>query len=208
MIYIVCRFICWLVCHIFVRIKISGKEFIPRKGGCLIASNHISFLDPPAVGSSVNRTTYFMAKSELFESKLFGNFVSKLHCFPVKREGQDHTAISTAIKILREGKALVIFPEGGRNIDGSKETLLGVGFLAHLANVPVVPTAVIGTDKALPPDAKFIRLHKIEVHFGQPIYPEQFTHSHLRRKEIYKAITQKVMESIAQLKNTYGRSYC
>lgn len=200
MIYIFCRFLCWLLCRVLLRAKITGKKFIPKKDGCIIASNHISFLDPPLVGSSVNRPTYFMGKKELFDHEIFGNFMLLVHTFPVKRDEPNHAAISKAVKLLKQGKALVLFPEGGRNIDGSKESLLGIGFLAQLANVPIVPALVVDTDKALPHGAKFIKLHKIEIYFGQPIFPEEFIHLGLRRKELYKAITQKVMGKINELK--------
>lgn len=201
MVYIIARFICSFVCHIFFGLKITGRKFIPRKGGCIIASNHLSFLDPPLVGSSVNRPTYFMGKSELFETKLSAFFFKRFHTFPVKRDVADHAAISKAVKFLKEGMVLVIFPEGGRNVDGSKEIQLGLGFLAQLANVPVVPALVVGSDIALPHGAKFIKIHEVEVRFGEPLYPQEFANTHLKRKELYRAITQKVMDKISELKN-------
>jgi 1-acyl-sn-glycerol-3-phosphate acyltransferase len=142
-----------------------------------------------------------MAKNELFQSKSSDRFFRALHTFPVRRDEQDHAAISKAVKLLKEGKVLVIFPEGGRNIDGSKEIQLGVGFLAQLAQVPVVPTLVVGSDKALAPNAKFIKLHPVEVRFGEPIFPQEFSQAHLKRKELSQAITQKVMDKITELKN-------
>lgn len=201
MVYIISRFICSFLCHIFFGLKITGRKFIPKKGGCIIASNHLSFLDPPLVGSSVNRPTYFMGKSELFKTNFSAFLLTQFHTFPVKRDGQDHRAISQAVKFLKCGHVLVIFPEGGRNIDGTKEIQLGVGFLAQLANVPVVPTLVIGSDRALPHGAKFIKMHKVEVRFGAPLYPQEFASTNLKGKELYQAVTQRVMDKISELKN-------
>ena len=198
MIYIIARFICSFICHIFCGLKIIGRKNIPRKGGCIIASNHVSYLDPPLIGASVDRPTYFMGKSELFKSKLSAWFFRGFHTFPVKRDDADHAAISKAVRFLKEGNALVIFPEGGRNIDGTKEIQLGVGFLAHLANVPVVPALIIGSDIALPHGAKFIKIHKVEVYFGAPLYPQEFANIHLKGKELYKAVTQRVMDKISE----------
>ncbi len=208
MVYIFSRFLCWLFFKIFLRLKITGQEFIPQKGGCIVASNHISFLDPPLMGSAINRPSYFMAKSELFNNKLFAKFFKMAHTFPVKRNEQDHSAITTALDLLKKGKVLVIFPEGGRNIDGSKEIQLGVGFLAQLANVPVLPALVVGSDKALPADSKFVKLHKTEVYFGQPIYPQEVAQTGLRRKELYKLITQRVVDKINELRYSYENNCC
>lgn len=201
MIYIIARFLCSFFCHIFLGLKIVGRNNIPRKGGCIIASNHVSFLDPPLVGASVNRPTYFMGKSELFDNKLSAFLFNHFNTFPVKRDEADHAAISKAVKFLKRGEVLVIFPEGGRNMDGSKEIQLGVGFLAQLANVPVVPTLIVGSDKALPHGAKVIKIRRAEVRFGQPIFPHEFAHTHLKRKELYKAISERAMDKISELKN-------
>lgn len=201
MVYIIARFICSFICHIFCGLKITGRTNIPRKGGCIIASNHVSYLDPPLIGSSVDRPTYFMGKSELFKSKFSAWLFWGFNTFPVRRDIADHAAISKAVKLLKEGNVLVIFPEGGRNVDGTKEIQLGVGFLSHLANVPVIPALIIGSDIALPHGAKFIRMHKVEVRFGEPIFPEEFANTHLKRKELYKAITEGVMDKIDELNN-------
>ncbi len=197
MIYIIARFLCSFFCHIFLGLKIIGRNNIPRKGGCIIASNHLSYLDPPLVGSSVNRPTYFMGKSELFDNKLSAFLFNHFNTFPIKRDEQDHRAISKAVKFLKGGNVLVIFPEGGRNADGSKEIQLGVGFLAQLANVPVVPTLVAGSAHG----AKIIKMHRVEVRFGQAIFPTEFAHTHLKGKELYKVITERVMDKINELKN-------
>ncbi|HOK55753.1 MAG TPA: lysophospholipid acyltransferase family protein [bacterium] len=190
--YLLAKLIGFFVYNVFFLIEIRGKENFPKKGGFIVASNHLSYLDPPTIGFVCPRKLYYFAKSSLFEIKVLSSIVRILGAIPLDRESSMPLTLKKAIKILKKGEGLVIFPEGTRSKDGLiKEGKPGVGFLAIKSNVPVVPVRLKGTDKALPRNSKFIRLKKIEVIVGNPVYFE---------KESYEEISEKVIEIIKTLK--------
>ena len=113
-------------------------------------------------------------KEGLFKSVYFGRFIRALNAFPLRTHFADVRSLRWAIKELQAGKALIIFPEGGRSVTGElDEPQAGVGFLALKAGVRIVPAFIAGANHALPFDSKFIRLKKIKVYFGQAIEPEK-----------------------------------
>ena len=99
--------------RIIYRLRVIGRENIPRKGPVVIACNHVSLLDPPMVGTASSRPVHFMAKSELFVPVL-GTLYKSLGAFPVHRGAGDAHAIRTALTILKHQEVLGIFPEGHR----------------------------------------------------------------------------------------------
>ena len=114
------------------RFRVSGREKIPKSGGLIIAANHISYFDPPVMAAALPRRLTFLAKQELFRFAPFGRYISALGAFPIDRSRGDTGAIRQAVKLLNEGKVLLIFPEGGRNLDGNAEVKSGVAFLARM----------------------------------------------------------------------------
>jgi 1-acyl-sn-glycerol-3-phosphate acyltransferase len=186
--------------HLFFRLRSSGLENVPP-GGCIIASNHISLLDPPVIGCSLPRTRKinFMAKEELFKIPLFNSVITQMGAFPVKRGMPDRNAIRYAVSVLQSGEVLGMFPEGTRSKTGQLgEPLPGMAMIAVKAGVPVVPAAVFGTNTLwghghfFPP---------ILVKFGRPIYLA----SGRTAKESGEILTKTVMEEISRLMNEGGR---
>ncbi len=123
-----------------------GTESVPRTGPLIIACNHISLLDPPVMGSFVPRPVWYMAKKELFEIPGLGQLIRAVGAYPIDREGSAASAIKRSVEMLRDGKCIGIFPEGGRNAEGDKAARAGVALLASLGKAPVVPAAVVGTN--------------------------------------------------------------
>ena len=159
---------------IFCRLEVYGRDNIPKTGGFILASNHVSFLDPLAVGVSIDRKVSFVARHDLFSVPLLGWWMSGVGAFPVKRDSTGLSALREAICRLRRGEGLVLFPEGKRSPDGSPgEPESGVGFIAVKSEVPVIPVLIKGTDRAFPKGAKFIKPHKISVYFGSQILIER-----------------------------------
>ncbi len=190
--YKIFKFIFWLFAKIYLRLKVVGKKNFPKSGGLIVASNHVSYLDPVLVGVSASREINYMAKKELFENPIMSKLLWSWHVFPVKRDSADLFAIKEAMRRVKKGEGLMIFPEGTRQSGkefGKPEE--GVGFLVSKLNVPVIPVYVSGTDQALPKDAKFIKPKKVTVHFGQPISFE--------RRTSYQDIAVKIMEEIKKL---------
>ncbi len=191
MFYSILRFIGIFIFKILFRLEAQGLEHIPKKGGFILASNHSSYLDPIALGIVCKRPLNYMAKKELFRGSLAAKFFSKINVFPVKRDSADIWAIKEAIRRVRLGGALVLFPEGSRRFDGvSPEPYSGIGFLTVKLSVPVIPVFIKGAEEAWPKGAKLIRPRKIVVYFGKQIFVE--------RGMPYQEIARLIMASIKE----------
>jgi len=192
MLYYLGKFIYFVFIKFFCGLNVQGKENIPAKGGFILASNHLSYLDPPVLGVASSRRMDFFAKEELFGNKFFAKILFSVGAFPVKRNKMDLTAVKEAIRRLKQGKALVMFPEGTRSEDGQiKDGQEGVGFLASKAEVPIIPAYIRGTDKVLPKNSKSLKLNKINVYFGKKIDVE--------RRQAYADISALVIQRIRHL---------
>lgn len=170
MFYVFAKALCRGFLSLFLKMETIGVENIPSKGAFILAGNHVSYLDPVFFGMFCPRPLCYLAKIELFKNPIFGWVLRKVNAFPLKRDSSDVGAIKEALRQLKHGKAVILFPEGTRSSDaGLKKGLAGVGFLARKAEVSVVPAFIRGTDKALPKGARFIKRAHITVVYGKPI---------------------------------------
>ncbi len=186
-----------LLAKVLRGIEKKGNEHIPEKGGVLIASNHIDIYDPFLIGGASPRELYYMAKKELFENSLFGWLISKFNAFPISRGSFDREGIKKATEVLREGNALLVFPEGTRSKDGNlKEPKLGAAKLALDTRVPIVPAYIDYSGSWL---KAFFQRKKIKIKFGSPLKPEEFD-GIPKNKEGYLSITRQIFERIRDLK--------
>jgi 1-acyl-sn-glycerol-3-phosphate acyltransferase len=173
-----------------------GREHVPQRGAVLLAANHLSVLDPPVVGAGTPRPLHFMAKAELFRIPLFGRLIRALNAYPVEREGADAGALRHALLLMRQGQALLVFPEGTRGQAGRLGSgRPGAGMLAAHSDAPVVPVYIRGTGEVLPRGASRLRRARITVAFGPPL---RFSRG--RGKEHYQAISDQIMAAIGRLK--------
>ena len=164
------KLILWAFFRLRLGLEVVGQEHVPQHGGFIVASNHVSFLDPPVVGVACPRPVGFMARTTLFSHLFLGAFLRGVHAIPLRRGEADLGAIREAIVRLRRGEGVAIFPEGTRQLSGELGAARrGVGLLAAHARVPVIPALVTGTFDALPPEAKHLATSKIRVAFGPPI---------------------------------------
>lgn len=165
------RAILVLLCKIFFRLEVQGKELIPKKGGFVLASNHASFLDPILLGTACPRILNFAAKDALFKNRLFAALILRVGAFPIRRWSADIAAIRESVRRLQNNFGLVVFPEGSRNNTGEMQNVSsGFVLIADKAGVPIVPAWITGSDRALGKGMKIIRPAKIKVIFGKPIY--------------------------------------
>lgn len=155
-----------------LKYRAFGREHVPRKSGVLIVSNHQSYMDPLLIGVGLARQVHFMARSSLFyKSTPFRWLILSLNAFPLKDEGRDPGAIKEAIRRIKGGNIVLIFPEGTRTYDGSiGEIHPGIEVIAHRTGLPVVPAVIQGAFEAWPRSKKLFRLWPIKVAFGLPIY--------------------------------------
>jgi len=180
------------------RLRATGKENLPA-GGCVLACNHVSSLDPWALGMPLwpQRFLRFMAKSELYWPPL-SYVLNRVGAFPVRRGQRDVVAIETAVQLARDGHIVAMFPEGTRRTKGLVKRFearprSGAARIALEAGVPLVPAAVKGTDKLL-------RLGKLSVVYGAPVEIDD-----LRGREVAEAAqeaTERLMERIAELETS------
>jgi 1-acyl-sn-glycerol-3-phosphate acyltransferase len=171
--------------------KAYQTRHIPRQGGFILASNHISNLDPVVLGICSIRRLNFMAKIELFKG-LLGFFLTSLGAFPVKRGESDFGAMREALRRLKLGRVILIFVEGTRRIGNEpSKAQAGVGFLAMKSGVPIVPVYVRGTDQAMAPGTKFFKRAPVFATFGEPFF--------VNDAPTYEEASQRILDKIYAL---------
>ncbi len=200
-IYRLTRYSLYLGLRVWNRLQVTGREHVPREGGCVLASNHCSFLDPPILaGGALHRAVYFMARDTLFKGFLAWG-LPRVCVIPLSREKGDVAALRKSIDLLKKGRCVGLFPEGTRSMDGQLQPAKGgIGFLLAKASVPVVPAYIHGSFDAYPKGAQRIARAPISVRFGPPISPAELAALGTDRAS-YDKIGQLVMSRIAQLRD-------
>lgn len=179
----------------------SGFEHIPRTGGVIVCSNHISHLDPPAVGAGMSRQVHFMAKEELFKVPVLGELIRRVGAFPVMRGTADRRALKRAIELLNEGRVVGLFPEGTRSPDGKLRCPEpGVGLIVLKSGAPVVPAAVSGTNRVLPLGSSRLRHHRCRIEYGSPMRFDDLGGSCDR--SAIEEVGRRIMSAIAELQSS------
>lgn len=145
--YKIVRAVLDFIFFIIFRLHVEGRENVPQTGAIIVAPNHKSDWDPPLIGVAFNtRIIHYMAKEELFKNPFLGWLIRQFGTFPVKRGTVDRTAIRQALRELKAGNPLGIFPEGTRiRREGLGRFHSGMASLALMTGTPVVPVAVIGS---------------------------------------------------------------
>lgn len=193
MIYWVSYFFLKLLSYFYFPCTYIGTENFPRKGGFIVASNHISNCDPFILGMSKLRRFSYVAKEELFKTKFSSFLFHEIGAFPIKRESADFRAIRETFRRLQKGP-VVIFPEGTRRIDQRRKRVeAGVGLIVLKSKVPVIPAYIKGSDKVLPVGAKFPTRNPVQIVFGKPI--------HFSPNQSYESIANQIMDEIEALKS-------
>jgi 1-acyl-sn-glycerol-3-phosphate acyltransferase len=188
-----------VLARIFFRFRVVHPERRLLKGPVILAMNHESYLDPPLVGISSGREVYFLARKTLLDAPVFGWLLPKLNVVPVDQEGADRSALKALIRIVKSGKATVVFPEGARTLDGKLQPAQpGLGFVIAKTLAPVIPMRIFGAHEAMPRGGGRLRLKRITIVYGEAM---QFTAADLepRGKEVYQRLSERVMERIAAL---------
>lgn len=183
--------------HTLFGYRVEGWENVPKEGPVILAANHLSILDPIAVGAGVRRPVSFLARADVFRLPFLSWLLPRLYAIPVERGQSDLSAIKRAIRALERGMAFGIFPEGTRSRTGRLQPFkTGVAAIALRTGSPVVPVAVVGTDQAWPVGKKLFRLRRnIRVIYGQPIFvPRAERISHQELENLTREIEAQVRE--------------
>ena len=163
--YFFCLKVVSLYYKIFFRAKFRGVENIPKEGGLLICVNHLSNNDPVIVASHIRRKLCFMAKKELFGIPVLKSIITAFGAFPIDRSVSDLGAVRTTMSILKEGNALMMFPEGRRNKEFVAEKIKpGALTIAAKSGVSLLPVYIEG---------RFRLFSKVTVHYGKPVPAEE-----------------------------------
>ena len=206
MFYVIARFVIRPLLWVLLRPRVTGRENVPRTGPVIIASNHLSFIDSLVIPTLAPRRVRLLAKAEYFTGTGISGWFTRtvftaLGAYPVERETHRaaQAALDTALKVLEADEAFGLYPEGTRSKDGRlARGKTGVAWLALTADCPVVPVAVLGTDRVQPVDARWPRPARVSVIFGEPLtFPE---HRGLAGKgKARREVTDAIMEQIAAL---------
>lgn len=173
--YRVCRFFCQWAMTLLLKARVFGLHNVPERGGVLLVCNHQSFMDPVLVTMALHREGNYMARDSLFKNPFFRRLIESLNAFPVRRNTADLGAIKEALRRIKQGRVVVVYPEGTRTEDGRIGPMFpGLGAIAKKAEATIVPTLIDGVFQAWPRDRKFPRLGDVIIEYGPPILPNEY----------------------------------
>lgn len=187
------------VMRLLWRPQVEGVDNVPATGPAILASNHLSVLDSFLLPAMLPRPVRFVAKNEYFTGNpLTALWMRGMGTVAVDRENAAAASamLDSAVEVLKAGELFGIYPEGTRSPDGRLyRGKTGVAWLTLTTHAPVIPVAMIGVDKVLPPGARVPRLHRIGVRIGEPM---TFTGDPARAQD-RRQVTDRVMEAIQRL---------
>ena len=178
---------------------VRGIEKTPKEGPLIIASTHRSYTDTVILGAFISRTLYYMAKHDLFESSLNAAFITSLGAFPVNRENARGSTFRTAMKLLRAGQTIVIFPEGGIvNSLGEQGFKEGIGTLATMSGAAILPVYISGSNTLWDWSHALADSTWLAIRVGDPILPEGG-----RGREARERAAERTLEALRRLERDY-----
>ena len=182
----------------FFNYRVIGAENMIEEGPCIIAANHCSFFDPPLVGVACKRAIHYLARKSLLEWPILGPIFPDLNVIPVDRKNADRSALMGAIRVVKNGGAVLIFPEGTRSPDGNLQiSQPGLGMIVAKTGAPIVPMRIFGSYETFNRKMKFPRRALVSVKVASPIRFQAITGR--EPKTVYTQISETVMQAIAAI---------
>ncbi len=183
----------------FFNYRVIGAENMIEEGPCIIAANHCSFFDPPLVGVACKRAIHYLARKSLLEWPILGPIFPDLNVIPVDRKNADRSALMGAIRVVKNGGAVLIFPEGTRSPDGNLQPAQpGLGMIMAKTGAPVVPVRLRGSYEVFNRHMKLPVLGSVDIRIGRPIRVVGTSDS-FEARENYLKMSANVLASIAVL---------
>lgn len=184
----------------FFSYRVIGAENMIEEGPCIIAANHCSFFDPPLVGVACKRAIHYLARKSLLSWPVLGPIFPELNVIPVDRKNADRSALMGAIRVVKNGGAVLIFPEGTRSPDGKIQPAQpGLGMIAAKTGAPVVPVRVMGSFEVFSREMSVPRMRPVSVRIGKPMHFRLPLSNAEDQKTAYEKISQSALEAIAKL---------
>lgn len=201
MVYKISRSIAKVIARFYFRVRVVGREHIPQTGPCLLVANHASFLDPFVIGAAAPRTIHYITYAFFYYHPVCHWFCKRAHCIPIKKEGNDVSALKQTLRLLKQGEIVGIFPEGARSKDGKiGKTEPGTALIALKSNVPILPAGIQGTYEAFPKGAKFPKPRQITISFGRPFFlTDYICNAEKMNTELQQQAMYAIMKKIAEL---------
>jgi 1-acyl-sn-glycerol-3-phosphate acyltransferase len=191
------------LCRFYFGLALRGTQHIPATGPVLITPNHQTYADPPFVSIPVRRPVFYMAWNRLFDIPGFAWCIRRLRAFPVDVDGRDPRATREAVRLLRAGEALMIFPEAERSLDGSVRRFRPGAFrLAVSLGVPVLPVTITGGHECWPPGRWWPRRGTITIVY----HPLEQSDPSLSPREAARDLGERVRAAIVQAMPQPARS--
>ncbi|MDE0605380.1 MAG: lysophospholipid acyltransferase family protein [bacterium] len=186
----------------YFRSYTRGRRNLPSKGGVIIAPTHRSNLDTPMIGASAGRPLRYFAKSGLFRGPITTWILVSMGAFPVRRDMVDRSALKAALSVLEAGQPLVVFPEGERKSGPRIHPLLdGAAWLAAKSQVPVVPVAIGGTERAMGIGVRMPRPRAVRLVWGDPLDPPQVDERGRLSREALAQYSTELRETLQSMFN-------
>jgi 1-acyl-sn-glycerol-3-phosphate acyltransferase len=161
------------IARTFFNYRVIGAENMIEEGPCIIAANHCSYLDPPLVGVACKRAIHYLARKSLLDVPILGPILPELNVIPVDQKNADRSALMGAIRVVKNGGAVLIFPEGSRSPDGQLQPPQpGIGMIAAKTGAPIVPVRIFGSFEALPKSRRRISCFGVTAVVGAPLVLE------------------------------------
>lgn len=183
----------------YFRFRVEGAANVPAAGPCILAANHVSYVDPVVLAMACPRPVRFIVDREQYVRPLVHWVASRTGAIPVENNPRDLASLRRALQALREGSVVAIFPEGGRSPDGTLQPVKpGGALLALRSGVPLVPAAIAGTFAAYSRHHRLPRPRPITVRFGEPVLFPQDWGGHAATEHLGEAIAL-VMDRVRAL---------
>jgi 1-acyl-sn-glycerol-3-phosphate acyltransferase len=200
-----CRFLSVGTVTLLYRVKVYGRENVPKTGPTVILSNHQSFFDPMFCQNWVWRLFYFVPRDTLLDNKFWGSVIRSLYTIPIKRGQADIAAMRMIIGVLKQDKAVCLFPEGTRTLDGRIGVIKpGFGLISRRSNATIVPMVIDGIFEAWPKGQKWPKSGRVAVLYGKPFASEYIASR--SDEDFTDEITQTMRTLHAELRVRMGKT--